>query len=514
MKKWNKLALGIVAVATLALSACTSPEAPAEEKPTVLRVALSDQPAQAVPQLGSSGSDYTTMYPIYDRLINFDPETGDLLPDAGLATEWGFTDDTNQRFELTIREGVTFHDGAELNAEAVKKSIDFYLHARDIVATAAADLGMVTEVNVLGDYQVELVLNRPFSALPAILADRAGMIVSPDSLDAYASDPDILPAGAGPYQWVSWEKGQSWELARFDDYWNGTPSFEAIEFQMIADASAKYNAFRTGQVDYILDVDPIEAQSMEGEAGIRVEQEPTQFVAAFQLAATQAQFSDERVRQAVNIAIDREAVVKALYPTLGDGVDDLPTMLPVPASQWAAVGDGAEIVYDPEKAADLVVEAGFPDGVDVTICIVSSDVLSQNAAQLYQTQLAEVGIRMTVVLRPDIIACNQESTDGKSQGNIARISGRPDPYMNYAFLSGPLAMGATYPSIVELLAEVAAAPDREAQLEAYEDLNEEWQKTVPVVMTYTTPLLVGYASDLQGTAASVFGKPLLANLSW
>lgn len=514
MKKWNKLALGAVAVATLALSACAPSGESTEDKPTVLRVALSDQPAQAMPHLGSSGSDYTTLYPVFDRLIHFDAESGELLPDAGLATEWGFTDDTNQRFELTIREGVTFHDGEELDAEAVAKNLDFYLHARDIVATAAADLGMVTEVNVLDGNKVELVLSRPFSALPAILADRAGMMVSPASLDAYADDPDILPAGAGQYRWVSWEKGQNWTMERFDDYWNGEPSFEAIEFQMIADASAKYNAFRTGQVDYILDVDPIEAEAMGSEPTVRVEQEPTQFVAAFQLAATQAQFSDERVRQAVNITIDRAAVVRALFPTLGDGVNGLPTMLPVPAQQWAAVGPGAEVVHDVDRAKELMEEAGFADGLDATICIVSADVLSQNAAALYQAQLAEIGVRINIVLRPDIIACNQEATDGKAQGIIARISGRPDPYMNYTFLSGPLAMGATYPSINDLLTEVAAAPDRESMLEAYEELNEEWQKVVPVVMTYTSPLLVGYATDLQGTAATPFGKPMLVNLSW
>lgn len=521
MKKWKWLTLSSVAVGALALSACAAPapgpspsvsEAPpAPAGPTELKVALPVEPSMATPSLGNNSADYTSLYPVYDRLIHFDPATMKMLPDAGLATEWGFTDDTNTVFRMKIRDGVKFHDGTDLDAAAVVTSLNFYRNAREVEPAAAEDLKLVTDIKAIGEDEVEMTLSQPYTVLPAVLADRAGMITSPKALEEHRTeDPGRFLAGTGPYMWTSWNKGENWTYERFDDYWGEPAGFDSIEFTMMPDAQARVNAFRTGQIDFIIDINPLDVPSLESESTLRVENETTTAIAVMQINAVLPPFDDARVRQAINIGVDRDATVKTLFPMLPGGTDLLPTSVPAANTHWASAGN--KVIFDPDGAKKLLADAGHAGGIDLPTCVVSSDQTSQDAFQLYQAQLANVGIRATVELQPTIGACNEEAKKGKYAAIVAGIGGFPDQFLATSRILAVNIAG-SFPELYALVDEIALAAGQEAQTKVYQKVNAQWQKDVPTVALYTRPYVVGYNAALKGTAATGFGKPLLANLS-
>src|SRR5687767_618388 len=143
-----------------------------------LRVSAFTNPSSLDPATGGAGSDHTFLYTMYDSLTEWDFET--LKPKPGLAESWSFTDPTT--FVLNIRQGVTFHDGTKLDAEAVK--FNFERAKTDPKSNIKADLTTVASAEISGPMQVTLKLNAPDTALPAILSDRAGMMVSPTAVKA------------------------------------------------------------------------------------------------------------------------------------------------------------------------------------------------------------------------------------------------------------------------------------------------------------------------------------------
>jgi ABC-type transport system substrate-binding protein len=501
----------IVASVALALSACGATGGDSDE--SVLRIGYSTEPSSLVPATAYLGNDTSILNLVYDRLINFDPETGELLPDAGLASEWEFTDDTNTVFYMKIKDGITFHDGTALDADAVVASLNYARTAREEVQPLAPnDLGAVSDVQAISDNEVEITLSRPFSPLASILAGRAGMITSPTALDEFGLEAGMNGAGTGEYRVVSWNKGLDWTFERYDDYYGETPNFDRIEFTLIADEQARLNAFRSGQIDYIYEIDPAKAASLDGDDSVRVESEPNLAVSSLSLSPV-GPYADPLVRQAINIAIDREAMVAAVYPSLADASSAYPSVIPVPVGHWAAT-ESPEIVYDPEKARSLLAEAGYSSGLSLTTCLTSNDVVMTTAAEVLRTQLAEVGITLQVTLQPSTGACNTGSKDGTYGGFYATLAGRPDPYIAYTYEITVAAAGGVYPTIQAGLDNVAASADRDGQIAAYGAVNEEWQELVPVVILFTRPLLVGYNADLKGSAATFQGVPLLGRLSF
>ena len=168
----------------------------APKKGGVLKVSANANPSSLDPQTGGAGSDHTMLFPMYDTLVEWDYET--LKPKPGLAESWSFTDP--QTLVMKIRSGVTFHDGTPLDAEAVKFNLE--RAKTEQRSNIKADLATVASVEVSGPQQVTLKLSQPDAALPGILSDRAGMMISPAAVKA-SGNIDRKPVGAGAYQFVS-----------------------------------------------------------------------------------------------------------------------------------------------------------------------------------------------------------------------------------------------------------------------------------------------------------------------
>ena len=194
-----------------------------------LRISAPANPSSLDPATGGAGSDHAFLFTMYDTLTEWDFET--LKPKPGLAESWSFTDPTT--FVLNIRPGVTFHDGTPLDAEAVKFNLE--RNKSDPKSNIKADLASMASVEVTGPMQVTLKLNTPDAALPGILSDRAGMMVSPTALKAAsAGNVARTPVGAGAYAFVSWADGEKIVVKRNEKYWKpNRPYPDGIEFSII-----------------------------------------------------------------------------------------------------------------------------------------------------------------------------------------------------------------------------------------------------------------------------------------
>ena len=239
----------IAGAGALALPAATlAQEGPRKGGP--LRLAMPYNPAALDPMTGRNLPDLDTLYAVFDALIDFEPETLELKP--GLAKSWSFTDPKTLVLELV--DGVNFHDGTPFNAEAVKFNLDRYKN--DPRSNVKADLGTVESVEVTGQSQVTLKLNRPNAGLPAILTNRIGLIVSPKSIQDKGGNVDRTPVGTGPFKFVELA-GQQQHRARAATRTTGEkglPYLDGIDIRIINELNTAVRAVVAGEADLAINL--------------------------------------------------------------------------------------------------------------------------------------------------------------------------------------------------------------------------------------------------------------------
>lgn len=419
-------------------------------------------PATLDPHLGTSEYDLRLMWPVYDRLTYIN-ENGEVEP--MLAESWELAEDGSS-FTLTLRPGVTFSDGAELDASAVKANLDRGL--TEARSSAFKELGAVVEsVEVVDDLTVRLALEGPGGALPFLLGDRAGIVVSPDALDN--PDLDQNPVGAGAFVLTSSEPGVRYVYERRDDYWNADDyRFADMELLVQADDATRLNAVRSGQQDatFIRETQVAEAEA----AGLSTISGPRLSFYSLSLNSSRSEFADARVRQALSVAADRKAVNEGIFA--GRCPE---TVQPFPEGYFAHSDDLAAeeewITYDLGRARELLAEAGLSNGFSFT-AVVPSITGYQTLAQVLQESYAEIGVTMNI----QVVDAAQASTlfnAGSADAVVGSFAGGVDPsiYTGSAFLAGPTNPGGlTNPEIERLHDEALQSADVEVRGSKYAEL--------------------------------------------
>jgi ABC-type transport system substrate-binding protein len=446
-RRRRKSALSMILVATLLASACagdddsdqsdsqsagttsatggTASDATGEagepRQGGTLDIAFHHYPATLDPHAGDNGFDVWVLNAIFDRLVELDPETQEPLP--ALATEWEFADDT---LVLTLREGVSFHDGTPFNAEAVQYNIE---RAKGLGETEA-ELEDVESVEVLSDNQVQLNLSRPNTALVPILGRRAGMMISPTAAEAAGDAVGEQPVGTGAYKLTSRVTDESYVLERNEDYWQeGLPYLDTLKFHVMEDSRTRLNALLSGQVDFVLTLDPPDltrAEQASGQ-GVVVATAPSDAMNRCQLnLGGDGPVTDVNVRKALNYAINRDAMNQVL--TNGAGRVSGGEVFALPPTHWAYPTDVLPLYeHDPDRARELLAEAGHDDGITLRYATYSTPTNDSLAAML-EEQLGEVGVTLetTVYDVTEVTAAYLESGDFDMYCGLQ--GARPDPW--------------------------------------------------------------------------------------
>jgi peptide/nickel transport system substrate-binding protein len=338
---------------------------------------LSWDPAQA--HVGHALQPYQA---VYDTLLLREPD-GTLAP--MLATEWGYTDDTNLVINLELRTDVTFSDGAPFSAEAVVANIEHFKADNGRQAAQAAAIESVTAVD---EDTVEIKLSRPDPAMEYYLSQALGLMGSPAALGTDGMD--RVPVGTGPYTMdtnQSVSGSQSVFTAR-EDYWNpDLQHWDQIELRVLEDVTSRVNALVSGEVDATL-LDAATYQQAEG-AGKELLEYGTDWSGLLLMdrdGAINDALADVRVRQAINYAFDREALLQQI----GGGFGEVTSQ--VFGTETTAYDPELEdyYSYDPDKARELLADAGYGDGLTIEMPVLTPGF--ETIMTFVTQQLADVGI--------------------------------------------------------------------------------------------------------------------------
>lgn len=322
------------------------------------------------------------MQAVYDTVLRANP-AGEIEPN--LATEWSWNDDRTV-LTLTLRDDVTFVDGSALTAQDVAASL---LAFRDGGSPNKSNLAAVADVVAVDDTTVEITLSAPDPALETYLTQNAGLVENDEAITA--PDVDTVPVGSGPYilDTESTVVGSSYTFDRNPDYWNPEAQhYEQLVINVYADPTSQLNAIRGGQVNVSSLSDNTQIPQVEsaGFTAIGSESDWTGWLLADREGTIAPALADVRVRQAINYALDREALLNAL----GGGYGTATTQVfPWFSSSYDESLD-SYYAYDVEKAKSLLAEAGYPDGFEIDMPQLASRPPAQFA--LMADQLAAIGI--------------------------------------------------------------------------------------------------------------------------
>ncbi|WP_205173497.1 glutathione ABC transporter substrate-binding protein [Bacillus pakistanensis] len=360
-------------------------ESSSEKKGGILKVVRLSDATNLDPHFITDIPSANVLYQkVYETLVTFNKEM-EIVP--GLAKSWEQPDETTWVF--TLNEGITFHDGSKFNAEAVKKTFERLLEP-NTGSPQRDKLSMIKEVNVLDEYKVELKLSAPYAPLLSILASNEGSILSPKSLE---ENPDTLskhPVGTGPFKFESWKSGESITLIKYDKYWGEKPNIDGIEFSVVPEEATRLAMIETGEAHITDQVPVTEIERIESSDTINLYRTEGLAVEYVGFNTQKAPFDNVKVRQAISSAIEREAIIKGIY----NGVGTLANSAMSP-KVFGYSKNIKPYEYDPNKAKQLLKEAGFEDGLELTL--ITSDRKERiNMAEVIQSQLKGIGVKVDI----------------------------------------------------------------------------------------------------------------------
>ena len=444
----------------------------------------------AEPQNGSSYS-HESLLAIYDTLIRYD-QAGNLTP--GLAESWEVAPDLTG-LTLKLRYGVTFHDGTPFNAAAVKRNFERSASLGGRAGNTMADtFRRITAVETIGDDVVKLTFNEPNGQIPFRLAYNAGMMISPAVLTEGVFGSNLKPIGAGPYKVKNFEANIKTQMVRFDNYWGGIEGRPAgFDNHYVPDSRARFNAVASGQATIAL-IEPRQIAEAKSK-GLTVQVIEKNALWDIYLNVSRPGLKDVRVRQAMMHAIDREAIADAMSYGTARPTEQL----------WATTSPfyiaelDTRYPFDQAKARKLLAEAGFKDGLDVTILLLNTTEYRQ-LAEAIQGMWAEVGIR----LKYDVIDVSQYTQFSRPtpRGDImmGRNGGRGDAVEGLAQIVGTGGTvnpgGVVSPRIDELLAVAKRlSPTDPKRLEALLAVSREISEGVANIPVITRATVYAYRPD-------------------
>jgi peptide/nickel transport system substrate-binding protein len=342
-------------------------------------------------------------YAVYDGLVRLQAESGDLVEPA-LAESWETSEDGLIK-TFHLRKGVTFHDGTPFNADAVvftfMRIIDpnHPFHYGDM-APGVSNFDHVDKVEKVDDYTVKTTLKWPFPYHEQMISTYDGLIMCPSTFEKYG-DEAFKPTyanGTGPFKLVNWVDGDRMEFERNDEYWGGKSYVDKIIMRTITEAATQLAELEAGSVHIVEGIThPRNIAAIDANPDLQILKLPGVIWNWLGFNLTKPVFADKRVRQAINYAIDRESMAKNLFQGL---VEPRKGWLP----QICAYFDPSQTVwpYDPEKARELLAEAGYADGFEVNLWQQSTssvdNIVGPEMATALQGQLADVGIKAQVVV--------------------------------------------------------------------------------------------------------------------
>ncbi|APS32218.1 glutathione ABC transporter substrate-binding protein [Pectobacterium brasiliense] len=322
----------------------------------------------------------------YQGLFGFDKEMKlvNVLADSYDVSPDGLT------YTVKLHPGVKFHDGTPFNAAAVKVNLDRASNP-DSRLKRYNLFKMIEKTEAVDDLTVKITLKTPFSAFVNNLAHPAAVMISPAALKQYGKDIGFHPVGTGPYRFVTWNQTDFVKVEKFNGYWKaGLPKLDSITWRPVVDNNTRAALLQTGEAQFAYPIPFEQAKVLEKNDKLALVASPSILHRYISMNVTQKPFDNPKVREALNYAINKEALIKVAfsgYATPAEG--PLPSSIDysVKYHPWP---------YDPAKARELLKEAGYPNGFTTTLWSSHNHSTAQKVLQFTQQQLAQVGVKVQV----------------------------------------------------------------------------------------------------------------------
>ena len=329
------------------------------------------------PAVITDGESFRVINQGCESLLAYDKETTNVVP--SLAESWE-SNEAGTEWTFKLREGVTFHDGTDFNADAVIFNFERWWDTEnpyhfeeqvfeywDYMWAGFKGDSIVTNIEKVDDYTVKFTLSEPLAPILANMAMPMFSIASPAAIEEYGVDygtPEVGYVCTGPFQFEEWVTGDSITLSRFADYWGEIPgNVERIIVRTIPDNSARYLSLQAGEIHALEQANIEDLGTAEAAEDTYVLTRPALNTGYLAFNYAIQEFNDPLVREAIAAAIDKESIIDAFYGGYGEVATQF-----LPPLVWGHNPDVAGVQYDPDRAVELLAEAGFPDGLsEVTL---------------------------------------------------------------------------------------------------------------------------------------------------
>tara|TARA_R110001583_G_scaffold32107_5_gene109910 strand:- start:15847 stop:17454 length:1608 start_codon:yes stop_codon:yes gene_type:complete len=404
-----KAALGAALVATTAMAAPTAASA------KTLVYCSEGSPEGFNPQLYTSGTTFdATSKNVFNRLVQFKRGTTTIVP--GLATSWDISPD-GLEYTFHLRKGVKFQTTKEFtptrefDADDVLFSFDRMWDKENpyhgvsggsyeyFVAMSMPDL--IKDIVKVDDYTVKFVLNRPEAPFIANMAMDFASILSGEYADNMleAGTPeqvDLLPVGTGPFQLVQYQKDAVIRYKANPDYWEGPAAIDNLIFAITPDSTVRYQKMKAGECHVMPYPNPADLKAMDADPSINLMSQEGLNVGYLGYNTKKEPFTKTEVRKALNMAINKDAILEAVYQGAGSKAKN-----PIPPTIWSYNNDIVDDPYDPEAAKKMLADAGYPNGFETDIWAMPVqrpyNPNARRMAEMIQADWAKIGVKAKIV---------------------------------------------------------------------------------------------------------------------
>jgi len=466
---------------------------------------------------------------MFNQLVEFEHGTTTIIP--GLAESWEVSDD-GLVYTFQLRQGVSFHSNEDFtptrdfNADDVVYSFerqwkeDNPFHDLSggsyeyFQAMGMPDL--LEAVEKVDDYTVRFVLSQPEAPFIANMAMDFASILSAEHaqamMDAGTPDKiDLEPVGTGPFQLVAYQKDAVIRYRGFEDYWRGAPEIENLIFSITPDASVRYAKLRAGECHVMPYPNPADIEQMRAEEGITVMEQEGLNVGYLGFNTEKAPFDNVQVRQALNMAVNKQAIIDAVFQGAGAIAKN-----PLPPTIWSYNEDVEDYPYDPDAARELLAEAGYPDGFSTDIWAMPVqrpyNPNARRMAEVIQADWAEVGVDAEIVtyewgeyLERTRLGEHQSLLLGWTGDN-----GDPDNFL-YVLLGCAAAQDSTnrarwcHEPFEDLVVQAKRTTDRAERTRLYEEAQVVFKEQAPWITIAHSVVFMPMRDEVQGYRIDPFG---------
>ena len=293
-------------------------------------------------------------------------------------------------YTIKLKQGVKFHDGTEFTADAVKANFDRVTDPKNGLKRIVL-YSNIAKTEVVDPYTVRFTLKKPFSAFLNQLAHPSGAMICPSALEKWGGKVAVHPCGTGPYTMKEYNPSEILHVVKNPNYRvAGLPKLDGIVWKPVVENSTRAAMLRTGEAQFAMSLPPEQVKLLQEEGNVTIEASPSIITRYLSMNVLKKPFDNPKVRQAINYAINKEALAKVAFSGFAH-----PATGPAPAGVQYATKLGPW-PYNPQKARELLKEAGYPNGFRAKLWSAYNHTTANKAIQFLQQQLAQVGIKCDI----------------------------------------------------------------------------------------------------------------------